>query len=138
MFLAGVDRMDHSALVFSTQTLAPKLTRWVQAGRARRLSHGVYTLDLRTDPAALLRRNWLEVVAHYFPGAIICDRSAYSARSDTDGHLFVVHERSRPLGIPGLLIVPRPGAGPLKDDMQLPHGLWLSSRQRALVENLRP
>src|SRR5207237_9102278 len=99
-----------------------------------RLASGIYTLDLRTAPATLFRQHWLQVLAHYCPGAIIADRSAPLAAPTSEGFLFVIHPRPRPVQLPGLVIVPRPGPGPLEDDVSLPHGLWLSSRARALVE----
>ncbi|NED98602.1 Fic family protein [Phytoactinopolyspora halotolerans] len=65
------------------------------------------------------------------------DRSALAA-GPGDGWLFVDHERVRPLGLPGLTVVPRRGPGPLSSDVPLGDGLWLSSEGRALVDNLGP
>lgn len=110
----------------------------MSGGRARRIAHGLYSYDLSTPPEELVRAHWLEVAGHYCPGAVIADRSVLLAQPDERGLLFVVHARARPVSLPGLTIVPRAGAGPLTDDMSLPHGLWISSRPRALVENLAP
>jgi len=130
--------MDPSPLHFTDEDQKWTLSRDVQAGRARRLAHGIYSSDLSTPSEVLFRRHWLQVLAHACPGAIIADRSAQLAAPDKEGFLFVIHSRMRPLELPGLVIVPRPGHGPLEDDISLPHDLWLSSRERALVENLRP
>src|SRR4051794_9721220 len=102
----------------------------------RRLARGLYTDDLRTDPARLIRLEWVGVVTHFFPGAIIADRSVPRAVPDGEGPLFVVHPRVRPMALPGLIIVPRPGAGPQPDDIALNPKLWLSSPARGLIENL--
>src|ERR1043165_2208010 len=130
--------MEPTPLLFADAKRKWLLPREVQAGRVRRLAHGIYSADLRSDPAALFRQHWLQVLAHACPGAIIADRSAQLAAPTKEGFLFVIHPRQRPLVLPGLVIVPRPGHGPLEGDISLPHGLWLSSRERALVENLRP
>lgn len=52
------------------------------------------------------------------------------------GALYVVHPRRRPLGLPGVTIYPRGGPGPVQGDMPLPDGLWISSTERALLDNL--
>jgi fido (protein-threonine AMPylation protein) len=125
-------------LAFSDAASAPKWSRAVRSGRARRVAHGLYTTDLSTDLPQLVREQFLAVTAHYCPGAIIADRSVPSGAPDEDGYLFVIHDRARPATLPGLTIVPRRGAPPKPDDLQMPHGLWLASRPRALLENLRP
>ena len=125
-------------LIFSDAGRASSLSRAVRAGRMRRLAHGLYTDDLHTAPAVLVRRHWLEVLAHYCPEAVIADRSARLARPDDEGHLFVVHPRAKPVVLPGLTIIPRAGPARLDDDVPLPQGVFLSSRARALLENLRP
>lgn len=130
--------MEPSPLLFADAKRKWTLPREVQAGRARRIAHGIYSSDLHTPPQVLFRQHWLRVLAHACPGAIIADRSAQLAAPTKEGFLFVIHPRLRPLQLPGLVIVPRPGHGPLEGDVSLPHGLWLSSRERGLVENLRP
>lgn len=127
-----------SDLRFSSPETALRLHRDVAAGRTRRLARGVYAGDLKTEAATLVRRHWLEVLAHFCPGAVIADRSARSASPDERGALFVVHPRARPLVLPGLTIVPRPGPPAAEGDVALPHGVFLSSRARALLENLAP
>ena len=126
-----------SPLVFSEPKRSSELSRAVQRGTARRLARGVYSFDLRTPSEDLIRRNWLEIVGHFFPSAVISDRSRVASIPDSNGLLFIVHERERALELPGLLVLPRKGAPPLPDDIVLP-GLWLSSYARALVENLLP
>jgi hypothetical protein len=126
------------ALLFSGSGRTRQLSRDAAAGRIRRLTQGVYTDELQAEPARVARLAWLEIVAHFFPGALIADRSARSATPDQHGDLFVVHTRRSPLRMPGLTVVPRQGQPPLPDDVKLPANLWLASRPRALVENLLP
>ena len=126
------------ALIYATEKEASALSRAVRAGALRRLARGLYTDELRADAAQLVRSRWNEVLAHYFPGALIADRSVPRAAPDEQGYLFVVHGRARPMALPGLTIVPRKGSAPLPDDIALGPRLWLSSPARALVENLRP
>ena len=126
------------ALIFATLKEASSLSRATRAGKLRRLARGLYTDELKADAAELVRARWHEVLAHYFPGAILADRSVPRASPDGAGHLFVVHPRERPMVLPGLTIVPREGAPPFPDDIPLGPRVWLSSVARGLVENLRP
>src|SRR5207248_5689790 len=96
-------------LVFTELKRFTELSRAVHAGKARRIARGIYTFDLKTPVEDLVRRHWLDVLGHEFPGAIISDRSRRRSLPDKKGFLFVVHPRSRPLALPGLTVVPRKG-----------------------------
>jgi len=119
-----------------------KLTKWISEqavkGRVRKLGPRLYTTNLKDDPRAVIRRNLWRIVAGYCPGALIADRTALEARPATDDSVFVVAERVRPVDLPGLKIRPRAGAGPLPGDRPFMTDLHLSSRPRALLENLKP
>jgi hypothetical protein len=73
-----------------------------------------------------------------FPHSVITDRSALTG-GPVAGILYLAHDgRSRAVGLPGLEILARPGAGPLDGDTALPGGLYQASKGRALAENSRP
>jgi hypothetical protein len=123
-------------LVFADQANTAVLTRAAQRGTLRRLARGIYTSDLTADPEAIVRRHLWRLVAHEFPGAVIADRSVRAGGMPDGGSLYVVHSRRRPLELPGVTINPRRGTGQVLGDMSLPDGLWMSSTQRALLDNL--
>ena len=122
-------------IVFSGEVFSrPAISQAVREGRARRLGPGIYT-SIRLGPLEdVVRRNWVQIVDHELPGAIITDRSVRHSGPD-DGVLTVVHSRKRPLELPGLTVLPRPGAPVLPGDTPM-SGLWLASQPRALLENL--
>ena len=64
-------------IVFSSsdQAESKRISRHVKAGRLRKIAPRIYTSsdDL---PELLIRRNWLDIVAHYFPGATLSHRTA--------------------------------------------------------------
>ncbi len=132
------DQGEQREVVFAGERPSATLSDAVRRGELRRLGRGVYTSNLVDDPAEIAMRNWLPITAHRFPGAVVTDRSARRALPERDGHLFVAWERPGTLELPGLVIVARRGAGHQADDLALPGGLWLASRPRALLENLRP
>ena len=113
------------------------LSRATTAGRIRRLARGLYSADLRADPAELIARNRWKLVAHLVPDAVIADRSAAEGGMPAGGLLTVIsNERKEDVTLPGLIVAPRPGPGPLDDDGNWPEGLRLTSDARTLVDNL--
>ncbi|MGD0019963.1 MAG: Fic family protein [Candidatus Limnocylindrales bacterium] len=110
------------------------LSAAVARGSLRRIGRGIYTRSL-DDPAAIVRRNLWAIVAHTFPGAVVSDRCGRQ-HSPEDGVLTVIHRRKRPVGLPGLTILPRPGHGPVTGDIPLPFGVWGASPERAILDNI--
>jgi hypothetical protein len=109
----------------------------VRQGQLVRLATGVYTTDVRSDPAAVLAREWHVIVGRMLPRAVITDRSAITG-GPAEGMLYLSHEgRGREVELPGMTVLARPGAGPLDGDAALPGGLYQASKGRALAENTR-
>lgn len=123
-------------IVFSANEHRSALTRAVQSGTLRRLGPGIYTGRVHEAAERVVLRYWMTIAAHELPGAIVADGSARSMRPDDEGRLFVIHSRTRPLALPGLTIIPRPGPGPLAGDTVLPTGIVLPSVARGLLDNL--
>jgi fido (protein-threonine AMPylation protein) len=134
--VAGHQGSTWPELVFADQADSAVLTRAVQRGTIRRLVRGIYASDLTASPEAIVRRHLWRILAHEFPGAIIADRSVHTGGMPVGGALYVVHSRRRPLDLPGVTIRPRQGSGAVHGDTPLPDGLWMSSTQRALLDNL--
>jgi Fic family protein len=125
------------SVFFADAAESSRLSRAVAAGQIRRLGRGIYSADLERGADELIARNRWRVVAHFVPDALIADRSAAIAGRLTEAVLFVVsNERSEAIELPGLIIVPRRGVGPLSDDLPWSEGLRMASLARALVDNL--
>lgn len=125
------------SVFFGDAASAATISRAVKDGRVRRLARGLFTADLRFDPVELIARNRWEIVARLVPDTLIADRSAADGGMPTAGVLTVVsNERKEPLELPGLVVVPRAGVGPLDDDLPWAAGLHLTSDARTLVDNL--
>lgn len=115
-----------------------RVGRLVRAGRLRKLAPRLYTSDLHGEPEGIVRRNWVPIVAHFFPGAVVSHRSAFAGGQPEDGTVFITTDRSTDLRLPGLFIRAAEGPGPLPGDMGFPMGLHLASEPRLLLENLQP
>lgn len=128
--------------VFPTSTaISEPLQRAVRAGKARKLGGRLYTRNLDEPLEQIALRNWQPITSHYFPSAVVVDRSAFEAKPAADGSLFLdagsTYARKRPVRLPGLSLRPRKGPGPLAGDMPY-MGIYISSRARAMLDNLRP
>lgn len=120
----------------SNSSLASQISRQMKRGELRKLGSRVYTTNLKEDPSLLVRRHAWFIVEELFPGAVIVDRTALEHRPASDGSIFVVSNKKRPILFPGLSIHPRKGHGPLPDDKPFMGGLYLASPARAYLENM--
>ena len=60
----------------SDKTITRQVSRMVKAGKLRKLASRLYTRDLTDRPEAVVARNLWQIVAGFFPGALIADRTA--------------------------------------------------------------
>lgn len=128
-------------LVFRNETNRKMLENHEKAGRLRRLSSGIYSSDLETDPAVQIRQNVVRVLAYLRPGAVISHRSAILPDFGASEGLVVVTDPALSENyihnLPGLVVVATPGPAPLASDAHL-GGVYASSPWRAVLENLEP
>ena len=134
--MSRVSKELPEALVSHT-AISHAVSRAVKAGRLRKLASRLYTSNLDDAPEDIVRRNLWQIVAGYFPGALIADRTAFEAGPAADGSVCFVSRRGRSIELPGVLLRPRRGPGPVASDMPFASGLFLSSRARAYLENMR-
>jgi hypothetical protein len=120
-------------LVWTADFSAAVVNRAASAGDLHRLARGLYTP--RSDVAEVAAREWLSIVAREYPGAVLVDASARANRP-TNGRLFVDHPRRTGLELPGLTILPRSGPGHVAGDGPGPEGIWMSSIERGMLDNL--
>ena len=122
----------------TTQTSRAIRTR-LQKGEVRQLGPRLYTKNLTDDAETVGRRNWSRIVAGYFPGAVIVDRTALESRPADDGSVTIAANTRREQRVAGLRLRPRPGHGPVDGDMPwMGEDLYMSSQPRAFLENMRP
>ncbi len=132
--MAPGERRKWPDVVFVGDLSRAALANAARTGRAVRLGPGIYAKSGLGTPEEVVRRNWVQIVDHELPGAIITDRSGRRG-TPADGILTVVHRRKRPLELPGLSILPRPGVEALPGDQPLA-GMRVASGPRAMLENL--
>jgi hypothetical protein len=81
-------------LVFGTSDSAEnrRIRAARQRGELREAASRIYSPDLITPPEVLIRKNWLPVVQHLFPGALISHRSQLEGGPSADDHLFLTYK----------------------------------------------
>src|SRR5207237_2268083 len=119
-------------------SISRAVSRAVKAGKLRKLASRLYTRNLAAAPAAVVARNLWTIVAGYFPGALVADRTALENAPASDGSVCLVTASGRDIRLPGHTLRPRRGRGPLASDRPFIGGLFLSSTARAYLENARP
>lgn len=122
----------------SDAKMSRAVNRAMGAGRLRRLGSRLYTPNLTDKPEGIIRRNLWQIVAGYFPGALIADRTALENAPAEDGSVCLITEKGNEVILPGVRLRPRRGLGPQLQDRPFVAGLHLSSLGRAYLENMSP
>ena len=132
----SLDQMPEAFV--SDKRITREVSRAVKAGKLRKLASRLYTHNMADPPEAVVARNLWHIVAGYFPGALIADRTALENAPANDGSVCLVTDRGRDIKLPGHTLRPRRGTGPLPTDRPFIAELFLSSTARAYLENMRP
>lgn len=120
----------------SDSSISKTVYEAVERGQLRKLGSRLYTRNLQEDAERLVRRNWYNLIASYYPDAVIADRTALENKPAEDGSVFLISSKKRETALPGLTFRPRAGFGPLDSDRPF-SGVRLASLSRAYLENLR-
>ena len=110
-----------------------------RAGLLRELLPRVYTSDLHTPPATLVRSHWLPLLGYLYPTAVISHRSGLEAQPTPAGDIFLTYKYTKKITLPGLTVHLLQGPEPQPFDR--PFGattLFFASEARALLENMQP
>lgn len=136
---AAIPGSPEGTLVFRTSGNAAHLSRRSRAGEAVRLGHGIYVLDSQLPPEDLAQHHLWRIIAHVWPGAVVCDRTALLGARPDQGWVYICHPappRVADLTLPGLAVSCRVGPGPLPGDTEFVEGMSLPGPARVLIENV--
>ena len=132
-----VDAMPEAFV--SNARISKEVHRRVASGQLRKLASRLYTSNLADPAEAVVRHNLWSIVAGYFPGAVVADRTALELEPASDGSVCLVTARGTDIELPGIVLRVRRGAPAQEDDRPfMGQTLHLSSPARTYLDNLRP
>jgi hypothetical protein len=78
-------------LVVSTPQNKATLSRQNKAGRALRVAPGLYVVGASLPPEKVVQHHRFAIIAHHWPGAVLCDRTALAGGQPSEGWMFIAH-----------------------------------------------
>lgn len=132
----SLERMPEAFV--SDSSITGAVSRAVTAGKLCKLGSRLYSRNMADPPEAIVTRNLWSIVAGYFPGALIADRTALESVPASDGSVCLIAAHGQDIRLPGHTLRPRRGIAPLPTDRPFLGGLFLCSTARAFLENMRP
>jgi hypothetical protein len=129
-----------SEIVFASSDSAEsrRISRQVKAGELRELLPRVYTSNLTDDPGKIIRRNLALILGRLYPNALISHRSALEGGTLNGADIYLTFRYTKKVRWPGVTVHLLAGPEPVASDRPHLGKLRLSSRPRALLENMQP
>lgn len=129
--------MSEITFASSDPSESRRISRRVKAGELWALLPRVYTSNLTDEPAQIVRRNLALILGRVYPDALISHRSALAGGSLSGSEVFLTYGYTKKVSWPGVTIHLLAGPRPLGSDRPHLGRLRLSSRARALLENMQ-
>lgn len=114
-----------------------KINQWLEEGILKKISARLYTTNLQETPESIVRRNIFQILAHLYPGALLSHRSAFEYKPTASGQLFLTYTYTKKIKLPGVTLQFQEGSGPIEGDHPFAGQLFVSQKERALLENLQ-
>jgi Fic/DOC family len=116
---------------------AYKISKLLRDNKIRKIAPRIYTINFDEKPSEIISRNILETLGNLYPGVILSHRSAFEFKPTSTNQLFVTHSYTKKVKLPGVTINFLEGKGPVDGDNKFVADLFISSKERAFLENLQ-
>jgi hypothetical protein len=128
-----------SELIFASSNRKEnyKISRMVQQKKIRKIAPRIYTTNFEEESSEIVRRNILEILGNLYPGSVLSHRSAFEFKPTVTNQIFITYTYTRKIKLPGVDINFLEGKGPVKGDNKMIGELYVSSKERAFLENLQ-
>ncbi len=128
-----------SELIFASSDSreAYRISKMLKEKKIRKIASRIYSTNFEEAPKEIISRNILEILGRLYPGAVLSHRSAFEFKPTSTNQIFVTHSYTRKIKLPGLTINFLRGKGPVQGDNKMFGELYVSSRERAFLENLQ-
>ncbi len=128
-----------SELIFASANRqeAYKISKMLQEKQIRKIAPRVYSTNFEETPPVIIKRNILEILGNLYPQAVLSHRSAFEFKPTAANQIFVTYSYTRKIKLPGVTINFLEGKGPVEGDNKMIGELFVSSKERAFLENLQ-
>jgi hypothetical protein len=113
------------------------VSRLEKLGKIRKIAPRIYSSNLTDSPGLIIKRNLFYILGNLFPQAVLSHRSALELQPGVSGNLFLSYSYTKKTKLPGITLRFLEGPGPATGDSILAGALYVSSFERALLENLQ-
>lgn len=114
-----------------------KISKMLQEKKLRKIAPRIYSTNLEEEPSEIIKRNILEILGSLYEGAVLSHRSAFEFKPTATNQIFVTYSYTRKIKLPGVTINFLEGKGAVEGDNKLFGELYVSSKERAFLENLQ-
>ena len=121
----------------SNSSISKQISKLEKDGHIKKIAPRLYTSNFEDGPETIVRRNLYSILGNLYPGAVLSHRSALEFKPTSTGQIFLTYSYTRKAKLPGITIRFLQGNGPIEGDNLLSGELYVSQRERALLENLQ-
>ena len=114
-----------------------KIFKMLKEKKIRKIAPRIYTINLEEAPSEIIKRNILEILGNLYPGAVLSHRSAFEFKPTVTNNIFVTYSYTKKIKLPGVTINFLEGKSAVEGDNKLFGELYVSSKERAFLENLQ-
>lgn len=121
----------------SDPELSRQITKLEGEGTLKKISPRLYTTNLTETPESIVKRNIFQIIANLYPNALLSHRSALEYKPTETGNIFLTYTYTKKIKLPGITINFLKGHEPIKGDNPFAGKLFVSQKERAMLENLQ-
>jgi hypothetical protein len=114
-----------------------QIHRWQKEGLIKRIAPRIYTTNFEEKPAEIVSRKILHILGALYPESLLSHRSAFEFKPTRAGHIFVTYGYTKKTKLPGVTIRFLKGMKHIEGDNKFVGELFVSQKERALLENLQ-
>lgn len=121
----------------SDPELSRQITKLEEEGTIKKISPRLYTTNLTETPESIVKRNIFQIISNLYPNALLSHRSALEYKPTETGNIFLTYTYTKKINLPGITINFLKGHEPINGDNPFAGKLFVSQKERALLENLQ-
>lgn len=131
------DRLPELIFSSSNPEVSREISKMEKKGVIRKIAPRIYTSNLEEFPSKIIQRNIFQILGNLYPGGLLSHRSALEFKPTEDSQIFLTYTYSKKIELPGIILNFFNGEKPIERDYKFVGELYVSSQERAFLENLQ-